>query len=317
MIGDRRQTADDRRQAIGHERWGADRHPSPLAPRPYDEEKVNRLLRNEADIAFKRRVKTVLEFLDLQDGDVVLDAGCGRGFFLNYLRRMSGCDLTGIELDFPLFEIAKRELAGLNIKLVNGDITHLPFPDNTFNKIVMSEVLEHIPNDAEALRQVYRVLKPGGILALTVPNRHYPFWWDPINKTLETLFHTHIAQGVFAGIWANHVRLYTRESLRQVMEGAGFQIEQLRQFTHYCFPFHHNIVYGFGKPLLEGGHLPRRLANAADRFRFEENSGSLWNPINLGLAVFNWIDRYNRMDEPPDRTALILAVKAIKPTRTR
>ncbi|MER3458991.1 MAG: hypothetical protein C4309_10545, partial [Chloroflexota bacterium] len=68
MIGDRRQTTDDRRQTIEHERWGADRRPSPLAPRPYDEEKVNRLLRNEADIAFKRRVKTVLEFLDLQDG---------------------------------------------------------------------------------------------------------------------------------------------------------------------------------------------------------------------------------------------------------
>lgn len=289
------------------------RHASTAVRRPYDEDKVNRLLRNEADIAFKRRLKTVLEFLDLQDGDVVLDAGCGRGFFVNYLRRMSGCDLTGIELDFPLFEIARRELAGLNIKLVNGDITRLPFPDHHFTKIVMSEVLEHIPDDVGALQQLYRVLQPDGVLALTVPHQHYPFWWDPINKTLEVLFHTHIAAGTFSGIWANHVRLYTRDVLRQRVESAGFEVVELRQFTHYCFPFHHNIVYGFGKPLLEGGRLPKRMANAADRFRFEENSGSLLNPINLGLAIFNWIDQYNKMDEPPGRTALILALKAVKP----
>ncbi len=288
-------------------------NPHSSASAPLAEARVDRLLRNEADIAFKRRVKTVLEFLDLRDDDVVLDAGCGRGFFLKYLRRMSGCDLTGIELDFPLFKIAKRELALDNIKLVNGTINTLPFPDNHFDKIVVSEVLEHLPDDAGGLRQLVRVLRPGGTIAITVPNQHYPFWWDPINKTLETLFRTHIGTGTFAGIWANHVRLYTRASLKRLIEEAGLVIVEMRQFTHYCFPFHHNIVYGFGKPLLEGGHLPKSMATAADRFRFEENNGSLLNPVNLGLAVFNWIDRHNCMDEPADRTALILAVKAIKP----
>jgi len=280
---------------------------------PIDMAKVEHLLRNEADIAFKRRVKTILQFLDLHDGDVVLDAGCGRGFVLKYMRCMSGCDLTGIELEYPLFRVSTRELADDNIKLVNGTINTLPFPANHFNKIVISEVLEHVPDDVGALRELVRVLKPGGTIAITVPNQDYPFWWDPINKTLETLFHRHVGKGTFAGIWANHVRLYTRESLRRLVESAGLTIAEMRQFTHYCFPFHHNIVYGFGMPLLEKGCLPQGMATAADRFRFEENRGSLLNPVNLGVAIFNWIDRRNQMDEPPGQTTLILAVRAIKP----
>jgi len=174
--------------------------------------------------------------------------------------------------------------------------------------VILSEILEHIEDDVAGLREVRRVLKPGGVVAITVPNANYPFLWDPINKTLETLFHTKIRRGPLAGIWANHVRLYTREQLRTVVERAGLVVEAERAFTHYSFPFIHNLVYGLGKPLLESGLLPGKLADAADRTAFDRNNGSLLNPINLGVAVLNFFDRPNKLNEPPGRSTVNLAL---------
>ena len=72
-------------------------------------------------------------------------------------------------------------------------------------------------------------------------------------------------------------------------------------------------MYGLGKPLLESGIMPKNLAKAADRTTFDQNSGSLLNPINLGLAVFNWFDRPNVMDEPPGCSTVNLCIKGRKP----
>ena len=72
-------------------------------------------------------------------------------------------------------------------------------------------------------------------------------------------------------------------------------------------------MYGLGKPLLESGLLPDSMANAADRTTFDQNDGSLLNPINLGLKVLNYFDRRNVLDEPPGRSTVNLAVKGRKP----
>ncbi len=280
-----------------------------------DEATLARLTRNEADMAFKRRVRTIFEWIAPQDGDLILDIPCGRGFYLNMIRRVSGCRLVGAELDWPIMTKARHNVGHLpDIALHNVDIYAMPYAENTFDAAILSEILEHLDRDVDGLREVYRVLKPGGVVAITVPNADYPFWWDPINKTLEMLFNTHIQRGPLAGIWANHVRLYRREQLRDSVLAAGFEIEEERAFTHHSFPFIHNIVYGLGKPLLENGYLPQKMAQAADRTTFDQNDGSLLNPINLGLAVFNWFDRPNRMNEPPGTATVNLCVKARKPT---
>src|SRR5690606_3491281 len=238
----------------------------------------------------------------------------GRGFYLNMFRYVSGCRLVGADLDWRVMLKAQRNVGHLpRLMLNHASIYALPYPDPTFGGSIPSEVLEHLDDDVAGLREALRVLKPGGVAAISVPNADYPFWWDPINKTLETLFNTHISRGPLAGIWANHVRLYTRDQLENSVRTAGFAIDEMRAFTHYSFPFIHNIVYGLGKPLLESGLLPETLANAADRTAFDKNNGSLLNPINLGLKVFNFFDRHNQINEPPGRTTVNLAVKARKP----
>ena len=275
---------------------------------------IRRMTRNEADMAFKKRVRTIFEWVPPADEARILDCACGRGFYLNMYRYVSQCALVGLELDAEIIRKAQRNVGHLpGITLTRGNIYALPFPADYFDGVILSEILEHIEDDVAGLREVWRVLKPGGVVAITVPHANYPFLWDPTNWTLERVFHTHIRRGPLAGIWANHVRLYRREQLRAAVEQAGFVVEAERSFTHYSFPFIHNLVYGLGKPLLESGLLPESLAVAADRTTFDKNRGSLLNPINLGIAILNLFDRPNKLDEPPERSTVNLAIKGRKP----
>lgn len=272
------------------------------------------LTRKEADMAFKRRAWTLFEWLGPTDGRTILDCGCGRGFYLKMLRHLGSARLFGVDLELPYLRKARRNTARLPAVLVgNASIYDLPFPDGTFDAVILSEILEHVDRDVDALREIRRVLKPGGLALITVPHANYPFWWDPINKTLETLFHTHIGRGPLAGIWAFHVRLYTPEQLREAALAAGFEIEEERSFTHRAFPFVHNLLYGLGKPLLESGIFGRGLADVADRGSFDQDAGSPLHPVNLGLKLLNRIDRGNRMNEPPGRSTVNLCLKARKP----
>lgn len=274
---------------------------------------LDQALRYEADTAFSRRVRTIFEWLDFQDGDRVLDCGCGRGFYLNFIRQVSDCRLIGIDLELDYLHIAQKTVQPLHPGgLVAASVYRLPFPDGHFDKVILSEVLEHLEDDRAGLREVTRVVRPGGIIAITVPNANYPFLWDPINKTLEALFNTHISDGPLAGIWANHVRLYTPAQLRAVVEACGLTVEDFRSFTHYAFPFTHNLVYGLGKPIIEAGLLPETIARTADR-SYLGDSGLALDPIKLGLKVFYAIDRFNQMNEPPERSTVSLCVKARKP----
>lgn len=274
---------------------------------------IAHMTRNEADMAFKKRVQTIFEWVNPQVGDVILDFPCGRGFYLNMLRYASDATLIGADLDWDVLEKAQQHVGHLpDVTLQYANIYAMPYPDNTFDAVILSEVLEHLQDDVAGLREAHRVLKPGGVVAITVPNANYPFWWDPINKTLETHFDTHISEGVFAGLWANHHRLYDRDQLRAAVLAAGFAVEEERAFTHHSFPFIHNLVYGVGKPLLESGLLPGDMATAADRTTFDDNDGSLFNPINLGVAVLNYFDRHNVINEPPGKPTVNLAIKGRK-----
>lgn len=281
-------------------------------------ETIRHMTRNEADMAFKKRVQTVFEWVDPRPGDLILDIPCGRGFYLNmFAYAAPQAVVVGADLEWDVLEKARRNTAHIGGQALHGvSIYRLPYPANTFDAVVLSEVLEHLADDVAGLREVLRVLKPGGVVAITVPNANYPFWWDPINKTLETLFNTHISTGPLAGLWANHHRLYEREQLRAAAERAGLLVEEERAFTHHSFPFIHNLVYGLGKPLLESGVLPGTLATAADRVTFDQNDGSLLNPINLGVAVFNYFDRPNIINEPPGKPTVNLALKGRKPQDT-
>lgn len=195
------------------------------------------------DIALRRRAAWLIQSLDLKNGDKILDVGCGDGFYLYLLGQIDATfELTGVDTNLRALNSAEANLKGKRVGLIQADVLKLPFPKASFNKIIASEVLEHVNDDTLALRELHRVLKKGGILALSVPNKNYPFFWDPINWTLDHLFGIHIKSGFWAGIWNQHLRLYTENNLQTLLTKGGFKTATIAKLTHYCLPFNHYII---------------------------------------------------------------------------
>jgi glycosyltransferase involved in cell wall biosynthesis/ubiquinone/menaquinone biosynthesis C-methylase UbiE len=261
------------------------------------------ILRNEADMAYRRRAGILLDYLELNDGDRVLDGGCGMGFYLMAMAKLRQLRLVGLDSWMDRLRWAQSE--GVPAGLVSGGIYTMPFAGNSFDAVLLSEVLEHIPDEAMALREIRRILKPGGVLALSVPHAKYPFWWDPINRVWTTLGGSPFRSGPLVGIWSNHERLYRPADLIERVRSAGFQIEQVEEATHYSVPFIHFLVYGIGKPLIEHNLLPGGLRDSADRFRGERNRGRALNPINLGVGLFRAVDRLNDRPAVADRQTFV------------
>ncbi len=115
-----------------------------------------------------------LERLDVRPGNLVLDAGCGEGrHCFGCLER--GARVVGLDLDFDslrLSSIRLRERAaelGSLGAMNQGDAFHLPYRDETFDRIICSEVMEHVHDYRGAARELARVTRPGGRLAITIP----------------------------------------------------------------------------------------------------------------------------------------------------
>jgi len=97
----------------------------------------------------------------------ILDLGCGDGGFVELLLG-GGRDIVGLDAEAQVLPHARR--TGMYREVLEADATRLPFRDATFASLLSNCVLEHIPEDAAAVREMGRVLRPGGLAALTVPS---------------------------------------------------------------------------------------------------------------------------------------------------
>jgi 2-polyprenyl-3-methyl-5-hydroxy-6-metoxy-1,4-benzoquinol methylase len=140
-------------------------------------EKVGRINRaysqrrsSDASIIRKIRLRNSRSQVELikqyKNGTYLLDIGCGEGFFLFSASR-SGYTTKGIELSQDAAEYARREF-GLDVEAKTFE--GLRFPENHFDIITLWQVLEHVPNPRMILKEVYRILKPEGLLALSTPD---------------------------------------------------------------------------------------------------------------------------------------------------
>lgn len=108
-------------------------------------------------------------FANLVDpGETVLDAGCGEGMLL-WKMKERGADVTGLDISRPNLDAAKTFLAGKGIddvELVQGDLEKMPFEDNSFDTVVSSHVLEHLPDFDKGLSEIHRITRKKAIIAL-------------------------------------------------------------------------------------------------------------------------------------------------------
>ena len=158
-------------------------------------------------------------FLSASPGPEVLDAGAGQGTMSARLERL-GYEVTGTDVSGTVVEVLRARLSG---SVVEASITDLPFDDESFDGAVLGEVLEHVEDDRGALAELARVLRPGGVLAVSVPAN--PRLHGPSDE------------------WAGHIRRYTRPALIDACTGAGLTVNQC---LGWGFPFsrlYHRHLY--------------------------------------------------------------------------
>ncbi len=118
-----------------------------------------------------KRLEFILDTIELQKDQTVLDIGAGLGVYSNVLSKyVKKC--IGIDTNEDYLKRAKDLNKNIDLYLMPAE--ELSFEDNSFDNIIMIEVLEHVHNDKKVMEEVYRVLKPGGSFIVTAPNKLFP-----------------------------------------------------------------------------------------------------------------------------------------------
>lgn len=185
------------------------------------------------------------ERLGLRRGERLLDVGAGGGRHAFEAMKRGA---VGVALDYSATDL-KDVAATCGAMIESGEITwdeyagvananalDLPFPDACFDRVVTSEVLEHIWDDERALDEMVRVLRPGGRLAVTVPT----YWPERVNWALNWRYHD---------VPGGHVQIFRHHDLEAKIERAGCYLRG----SHHAHAFHSPYwwlknVYGLDNP---------------------------------------------------------------------
>ena len=162
-----------------------------------------------------------LDYLTLEDGHALLDLGCGHGRHTHAAFHHKRCRAVGLDLGFddviitrngfeahPDLEPQTGQMRRYDLSV--GDALNLPFADDSFDRLICSEVLEHIPDYQGALTEIWRITKPGGRIGISVPHR----WPEQICWLFSEAYHN---------TPGGHVRIFRKGDLRADFEALGFK----------------------------------------------------------------------------------------------
>ena len=235
-----------------------------------------------------------LERLDVRKGDSVLDAGCGEGrHCFGCLER--GARVVGLDLDFESLKLPSRRLRerageiGTHGGMVQGNTFHLPYRDATFDRVICSEVMEHVHDYVGAARELARVTKPGGKLAITIPT-----------ATSEHLY-LRLGDEYFESP-GGHIRIFRPQQLAQGLAQAGLATVGV------------GFAHGFHTPywvLRSVMHLPdadqSRLVRVYRKFLIHITGSKLMDAVEKRLLNFLCPKSLILYAEKPEAPVLALA----------
>ncbi|MBU0532196.1 class I SAM-dependent methyltransferase [Candidatus Micrarchaeota archaeon] len=204
----------------------------------------------------------------------ILDLGCGGGSLLLSLQKQGFSNIHGIDLSENAIKLCKS--SGLpNVSLMNGE--QMKFKDNSFDFIIVSDVLEHIKDDKAALSESFRILKSSGKIIVFVPA--FDFLWsghDDVNL---------------------HYRRYSAQTLNNKLESAGFQISRTSYWNFFLFipAFLLKFLQKFSKKTTDQLYESNPLVNfLLIKLLFFENFLLEYINFPFGVSVFSIAEKSHK-----------------------
>ena len=226
-----------------------------------------------------RRLDMIQEHAPLE-GARVLDIGCGVGAYVSKMAPLSRAAF-GIDVD----EAKVREALDVCTCVCVSGSEHLPFPDASFDRVLLNEVIEHVEDDRQTIRESFRVLAPGGRIIIFAPNRLYPFETHGIFWRGSYRFGNIPLVNYMPNRWRDrlcpHVRAYTSRGLSRLFDGLPARVVIHTQI----YPGYDNIARR--APALAG--VLRRLTYLAEHTGLRA----------FGLSHLLVVEKATRSDERP------------------
>ncbi len=223
------------------------------------------------------------DLLGIKDGDITLDAGCGDGrhSWTVYNRHGSivAFDIDAACVKKNLYMLAsmkqRSEIKG-SFYLLIADVKRLPFKNGCFDKIICSEVLEHIPDDKAAVEELVRVLRDNGTIGVSVP--HY----------LAESVCWKLSKEYF-GFPGGHIRKYKTQQLLNLLESSGLSVYAVRhKHAFHSFYWIMRCIFGVKKekaliPSLYNRFLEWELRTNHKPFRWAEGLLNRFCPKSVAV----------------------------------
>jgi len=212
-----------------------------------------------------------LERLGVQPGDWLLDAGCGGGRHC-FGAMDRGVHAIGLDLDLEALGLARvgigqRRTPDRHGGVLQGDVFRLPFADDRFDRVICSEVMEHVHDYEAALRELARVLRPGGTIGVTIPT-----------ATTEWLY-LYLTREYFESP-GGHIRVFSPKALARAMGRVGIEVSGV-SFAHSLHSPYWALRAALG--LHDETQAPTR---AYRRFLMRASLSPLWRRVE---SWFDWV----------------------------